>query len=611
MCGITGLIKFGSPLGPDHIVEMTRCLGHRGPDDEGYLAVDLCRDPPAVTRLRGPGSTIINELACEEFTGPANLYLGHRRLAIIDLSSAGRQPMSTGDGVWVVYNGEIYNYLELRDELQAEGFRFTTETDTEVLLAAYEKWGEQCVRRFNGDWSFCLLDMKRRVLFLSRDRYGIKPLYFVSDGEHFGFASEIKALLTLPFVRHSLNLETASNFLGLSLIDYSGETLFEDIRQVLPGQNMTVDVRTGSTRTWRYYDLPRSAELGEYDNRKALEYAVHVRELLFDAVRLRLRADVPIGTCLSGGLDSSTIVAIIAEILSTDGRESFQHTFTASFPGQPSDETPYAELVAAATGVRTHLVYPSREGFWSDLPLLLYHQDEPFAGPGFFTQWEVMREASKHVKVTLDGQGGDEVFAGYRNYQVSYLTALLAKGRLGSFASELWGVARRFKSATKVAGEVKSLPFFALPDFLKRRLYGVLRRRDLRGVRETFGRDNRHGLEHIDSLFSCDVNELLAHYMTASSLPHLLKNGDRSSMAHSIEARMPFTDYRLVDFLFPLPAVYKIRNGWTKWLLRLAVEDLLPPEIVWRKDKLGFATPPWSSRREIWDHWFHHTFPRC
>lgn len=607
MCGIAGLINFKSVLGPELIGTMTRALRHRGPDDEGYIAADVQQEPVKVTALWGTDSSIKSTLPLEKFAGRSRLYLGHRRLAILDLSPAGHQPMER-DGLWIVFNGEIYNFVELREELKAAGHEFSTRTDTEVILAAYHQWGEECVTRFNGDWAFCILDTRRRSLFLSRDRYGVKPLYFARSVDHFAFASEIKALLSLPFLARSLNRALAFDHCYLHCRDHTEQTLFAGISQLMPGHNITIDLRSGKTQKRRYYTLSYCSELGKYDHRTASEHAANVLELLTDSVKLRLRADVPVGTCLSGGIDSSAIAAITGRLLGQDIGRRVQNTFTAAFPGEPFDESRFAQLVVDRTGVRGHWIYPSREGYSRELPAILHHQDEPFGGTSIYAQWEVMHEASKHVKVVLDGQGGDEVFGGYRDYHTSFLANLLLEGRLGTFTTETLSTITKATGLREAFEGVKSLPFFILPDAWKRRIYRLRYQTDLKSTKQFIRGDDHCGLEHIDKKFRPHLSELLYHYLTAYSLPHLLKYEDRNSMAHSIEARVPFTDYRLVDYMFSIPAVYKIRHGWTKWLLRLAVKDLLPAQIVWRRDKLGFAAPPWASRRDIWDAWMRDNF---
>jgi asparagine synthase (glutamine-hydrolysing) len=607
MCGIAGLINFKSLLAPDPIGTMTRTLRHRGPDDEGYIAAQIHCGSVKVTRLHGPDSTVQSPLSLDKFAGGAHLYLGHRRLAILDLSAAGHQPMER-NGLWIVFNGEIYNYIELREELKAAGHEFSTRTDTEVILAAYDEWGEECVSRFNGDWAFCILDTRRRTLFLSRDRYGIKPLYFTTNGDHFAFASEIKAILMLPFLKRSLNHELAFQHCFLHCRDHTEQTLFAGISQLMPGRNLSIDLQTGKSRKSFYYALSSCPELGKYDHHTAIKHASNVRDLLNDSVSLRLRADVPVGMCLSGGIDSSVIAVISARLLGQDVSKKVQNTFTATFPGEVFDERHYAQLIIEHSGVKSHWIHPSQEGYLRELPAILRHQDEPFGGTSIYAQWEVMQEASKHVKVVLDGQGGDEVFGGYRDYHTSFLAQLLLHGRVGSFSIEMLSSIVKQAGLKKTLDAVKSLLIFISPNFWKRSAYRFRYRDDFQSAQRFVNATGQCGLEHIDKKFKPHLNELLYHYLTAYSLPQLLKYEDRNSMAHSIEARVPFTDYRLVDYMFSIPPVFKIRHGWTKWLLRLAVKDLLPAEIVWRKDKLGFATPPWASRRDIWDAWMGDTF---
>ncbi len=612
MCGIAGLINFNGTLDPQFICAMTRMLRHRGPDDEGYIAIDTQADSIMPVTLSGFDSVVKADFPLDKFSGQANLYLGHRRLAILDLTSAGHQPMSYGRHLWIIFNGEIYNYVELRQVLKAQGYEFNTGTDTEVILAAYDRWGENCVTRFNGDWAFCILDLRRRIMFLSRDRYGIKPLYFFRDGQHFSFASEIKALLTLPFVKQSLNVEKALHYLFLFSLDHTEETFFSGIQQLRPGQNLVLDLDSGAAKISTYYSLSYTPDLGTYNHKKALEYAADIRDLLFDSVRLRLRADVAIGTCLSGGLDSSSVVAIAAKLLGREADQAMQKTFTATFPGDRIDESGFAKVVVRHTGAHSHLIYPSKERCRAALGAILSCQGEPFGGTSIYAQWEVMREASHHVKVILDGQGGDEVFAGYRDYRLSFLAHLLAENRFAQLVGELWGGINVSKSVQHALKELQLIPFFNLNRSLQYKLYRRRYRAQFNLAARQLNINGSNGAaiqDHVSRKYTANTNELLFHYISSYSLPHLLKYEDRNSMAHSIEARVPFTDYRLVDYVFAIPAAYKIHRGWTKWLLRLAVKDLLPPEIVWRRDKLGFAAPAWISREDVWNIWLERTFP--
>lgn len=609
MCGIAGLLSTTTRLDPTLISQMMGTLRHRGPDDEGYLAVNTKNPAYPVEHLIGLDSAIQSHASILNYSGPASLYLGHRRLSILDLSSMGHQPMSYGEDSWIVFNGEIYNYLELKSELISYGYEFHTGTDTEVILASYAHWGEDCVSRFNGDWAFCIFDRRQRKLFLSRDRYGVKPLYFFQKNGDFAFASEIKALLDLPFIQRKLNLTKAFEYYVLHCRDHSDQTLFEDIFQVLPGQNWVIDIPTGKPSIYRYYSLSFCQDLGEYDNKKALAYVDDVRELLFDAVRLRLRADVEVGTCLSGGLDSSAIVAVAAKLRGVSDSRTALHTFTASFPGKPEDEKRFARIAADHSKVFSHYVYPTAQGYESSLTKLLYHLDEPFGSSTVYSQWEVLREASQYVKVVLDGQGGDEVFGGYLHNKASFISDLFLDGRVREFARELGLTSEYGGNLTQTLHVLKTIPFFLLNPKLQNFLFSFLNRKQISAFKKAFGEIGISGQEQIENFFSPRANEQLWNYMTQTSLPYLLRAEDRNSMAFSIEARVPFTDYRLVDYVFSLPAVYKIHNGWTKWLLRLAVQDLLPPDITWRKDKKGFSTPSWIPRDKEWSLWLQESFP--
>lgn len=588
---------------------MTALLSHRGPDDEAYLAIDTSAAKLQPLLLRGPHSTPGKyDDDIQSLSRPANLFLGHRRLAILDLSSAGRQPLSRGPDLWISFNGEIYNYLELREELRSLGHQFRSQTDTEVILAAYQQWGEQCVQRFNGDWAFCIVDVAARRLFLSRDRYGIKPLFFSHSSGIFAFASEIKPLMSLNGSSPKICRDSARDYVLFSLVNHRRQTLFEGISQVLPGENMSLSLQDGSPSFYSYYRLEQNREIAKYDVQRANAYALQIRDILMDSVKLRLRADVPLGTCLSGGLDSSSVAAILTNLSRRDGTEIPQHSFTASFPGSWMDELSFANIAIKGSPVQSHVVYPHAQDARSALRDLLYYNEEPFTGPGLYTQWLVLKEAGKHVKVTLDGEGGDEVLVGYRNYRTASLADLLRHRRGINFLRELWGTLRHTKN------ELRSLPqvfFYALNPRTK---FHILKRfSPPAATRMALPSSEIFTLEPSDShlihsLFSYDVCELLETYIEKSSLPHLLRFADRCSMSHSIESRLPFTDYRLVDLAFSIPAVFKVHAGWGKWLLRLAMQDIVPDDIRWRRDKLGYTTPSWYLKEDIWNEWLRVFF---
>ena len=566
MCGIAGQFALnGERADADLVGAMAERLLHRGPDGEGSF-----------------------------FSGPVGL--AHRRLAIIDLSDEGRQPMANEDGsLQIVFNGEVYNYPELREELLAAGHRFATATDTEVILHAYEEWGRDCLARFNGMWAFALWDERRRELFCARDRLGVKPFYYTLAGGSFLFASEIKALLAHPAAGRRPNDRMLSTFLAWGVADHTGETMYEGVFQLPPAHFIVVS-GGGAGEPHRYWDVvmnDASRSAGIDDEAAAWE----VRDLLTDAVRLRLRSDVPVGTCLSGGIDSSTVTALINVLLRAERPGSVgnrQKTFSVCFGDPRFDESRHIDTVVAATGVASRRTTPATEGLWEDIERLLYLQDEPFASLSIYAQYCVMRLAQSEVKVVLDGQGADEQLGGYIAYQMPYIRGLLRRGEILAALREGIGSARHHRS------------FFSW------------------AARQSRVRSKRRGLLRGDAppvlRYAGSLDEVLKREVTASNLPLLLHWEDRNSMAFSIEARVPFLDYRLVEYLAGLPLDQKVRGGVTKYVLRRAIRGLVPEAIRCRMDKMGFVTPeeawmkdklapeilalfssPEFSRRPYWD----------
>jgi asparagine synthase (glutamine-hydrolysing) len=533
MCGIAGMVApDGEAADPTLVRAMAERLAHRGPDGEG-----------------------------EFFSGPVGL--AHRRLAIVGLSDEGRQPMANGDGsLQIVFDGEIYNFPEVREALVAAGHTFATATDTEVILHAYEEWGHDCLSRFNGMWAFALWDGRRRELFCARDRLGVKPFYYTADAGSFLFASEIKALLVHAGRRP--NDRMLLTFLAWGVADHTPETMYEGIVQ-LPPAHFVVVSEAGAGEPERYWDIAVNGAPRGADDEEA---AQGVRSLLADAVRLRLQSDAPVGICLSGGIDSSTVTALANVLLQSGHPKSVgdrQKTFSVSFEDPRFDESRHIDTVVAATGVANRRTTPDTEGLWEDIGRLLYMQDEPFASLSIYAQYCVMRLASSEVKVVLDGQGADEQLAGYIAYQMPYIRGLLRQGEVFAALREAAGSARRHTS------------FFSW------------------AARQFAVRSERRGLLKGDApevlRYAGTLDEVLAREITASNLPLLLHWGDRNAMAFSIEARVPFLDYRLVEYLAGLPLDQKIRSGVTKYVLRRAVEGLVPDAIRCRMDKMGFVTP--------------------
>jgi asparagine synthase (glutamine-hydrolysing) len=512
------------------------------------------------------------------------LVLGHRRLAIIDLSSTGLQPMSNKDGsLWIVYNGEVYNYLELRAELEKAGYTFRSRSDTEVILYAYQAWGEDCVYHFNGMWAFAIADLQRQKLFCSRDRLGIKPFHYFFDREHFVFSSEIKQLLNFPFVPRRINELAVYEFLAYGAVEHCEETFFAGILNLLPGHNLVLDFANRSLATRRYYQPHFTI-----NNRITLtEAAGEFGRLLRDSVRLRLRSDVEVGSCLSGGLDSSSIVCLMHRLLQEQGQTNVQHTFSSHFEEKEANELEYMQAVIQATGVQAHFTCPTAVDLLQDLERMVWHQEEPFGSTSIFAQWSVFKLVHEHgVKVMLDGQGADELLAGYLGLAYPYFKELFVKRQYFHLAREIW---RR----RQLQGE----PWSSLvPGGLK----GVLRKlsgsaidwispklvEDYRD--QSYYQASRQAAPFGDREY---LSNVLYRLTFLNGLVALLKYEDRNSMAFSIEARVPFLDYRLIEFLFSLPSNLKIYNGYTKRVLREGMAGVLPEKIRWRVGKLGFATP--------------------
>jgi asparagine synthase (glutamine-hydrolysing) len=586
MCGIAGIVHFHEPLQPETIRRMTGALRHRGPDDEGFLAANLekGRGVPLLgseSMLKGP--------EIETFREPVNAFLGHRRLSIIDLSTSGHGPMSNEDGsVWISYNGEIYNYQDLRSQLEGLGHRFQSRTDTEVALHAYEAWGWDCLSRFNGMWAFALLDLKTKRLFCARDRAGVKPFYYRYDGKSFCFASEIKSLLTVNGFQAVPNEQMVADYLLSGLLDHTQGTFFRGIDQLRPGHYLMLE--DGQIRIQPYWDLEAKEDCFERNE----EVEEHFQELLRDSVRLRLRSDVPVGTCLSGGLDSSTIVCLANQLMFNGATidpilvGERQKTFSSCSEIPGYDERPYIEEVVRQSGAEKNCVFPGAETLLHDLRNLIWYQEEPFGSTSVYAQWCVMRLArEKRVTVLLDGQGGDELLAGYPPALYPRLRQALREGRLLSLMEEIQGLWHRRETLPDRL-LMKAL-IAAAPSGLKAPL------RKWTGYGTDWmdeGFQKRHSRVLVSPRkFPHDLDNYLYQIFRETILPSLLHYEDRNSMAFSLEARLPFLDYRLVEFAFSLPVEQKIRSGVSKVILRNSMRGILPETVRTRKDKMGFVTP--------------------
>lgn len=577
---------------------MTQVITHRGPDDYGYLAYN------SNTR-----KTLFTKDIRKLQSGPDNGYdvlLGHRRLSILDLSESGRCPMSYyGGRLWITYNGEIYNYIELREELEMLGHRFVTGTDTEVVLAAYSAWGPECLSRFNGMWAFALLDVKRSILFCARDRLGVKPFYYHWDGDAFSFGSEIKQLLALQRVSKEVHAGVLFDFLTFSTYGCSSEqTFYRDVLDMRGGHYLIVPL--GKKEGWtphpiRWWDIDlRIKDEGRTDR----EYSDRYLDLFQDSVRLRLRSDVPLGTCLSGGLDSSGIVCVVDRLLREAGVTGLQKTFTSISENPIFDEREYAQAVIDCTRVEPSFVEPTPERLFQDLDKLLWHQDEPFVSTSIFAGWCVYGLArDKGVTVTLDGQGPDEMLGGY--FTTMYPTRLaenISSRRITDSLADARGIHETLGySYTKIVRDLLHefgrglLPRYLMPSIRHAR---TLLNPDFfeLGMKESvFLKRRTERSEWRRRVGGNRFDQLLYRQTFHDTLPGILRQVDRNSMAFSIESRLPFLDYRLVEYTFTLPNEQKLMGGVAKQIYRRALSGIIPDKIRDRTSKLGFVTaePDW------------------
>ncbi|MEG3436208.1 asparagine synthase (glutamine-hydrolyzing) [Pannus brasiliensis CCIBt3594] len=573
MCGIAGIIHFDRRLVSPRLLEtLSQTLSHRGPDDLGFL---LYSPDAPLTVSRDP-----------DRLPTGHIGLIHRRLAILDLSEAGWQPMVSSDGNYAItFNGEIYNYLELQQELKQLGYSFHSHSDTEVLLTAYRHWGQAMLTRLVGMFAFAILDTRKQEIFLARDFFGIKPLYYTRWEGGFAFASEIKTLLQLPEIDRQLDSQRLYDFLTSGLTDSGDVTLLKSIRQLRAAHSLKIPLETDPPleprRYWQVTPEP-SLDLSFTDAARTLQ------ELFLDNIRLHLRSDVPVGVALSGGVDSSSIAAAMRYL-----NPSLElHSFSYAAEDPAINEESWIDIVVTATGAISHKTRPDPRDLIRDLDRLVYTQDEPFGSTSIYAQYRVFQLARDHgIKVMLDGQGADELLAGYYPYLAGRLASLIRQGK--------WIQARQFFERIRQFPSASQYPFFKqavalfLPIDLKAR------------VKTYFGKPvfpawlNREWFldrgVHNSSIPRLQGTELLKEQLLQSletSLLGLLRYEDRNSMAYSIESRVPFLTPKFVNFLFSLPEQYIVdRQSTTKAVFRQAMRGIVPDPILDRRDKIGFATP--------------------
>lgn len=578
MCGINGIITAKAAL-KKNILKANYLLKHRGPDDEGYTVINSRNGSHKEYSGIFSAPEIKNKYPAIEFTdnNEEEVILAHRRLSIIDLSINGHCPMSSADGnVWITYNGEIYNYIELRNELQQYGFNFRTNSDTEVIINAYLKWGVNCLNRFNGMWAFAIWDKRTNRLFAARDRFGVKPFYYTVEKDHFAFSSEIKPLVSYMPSAPAINKNRIPFFLLYGNRLNTQDTYLNRINSLKASCYLIYE--NGKVTIEQYYEINRTADTLNEEQLKS-----KIVELLSDSIKLRFRSDAPVGTCLSGGFDSSSIVSL-SSTLYTGSLE----TFSAVWQEKNCDESYYIDIVNHTYGCSPNKIIPDVNEFEEVFDDLCYYQELPTEGPGLYPQWYVMKEAGKKVKVLLDGQGGDEVFGGY--FQMgAYLRGIIKDRRVLKAAGE----SKNFLQFLNKSG------LHSFSSWLFPRQYNYLTRSKLSAKFDVLNKELAGTLNEDELYFDAEPKKLFGNYLSDLSyhfvrnitIPALLHYEDRSSMAHSIESRVPFLDYRLVELGVNLSANHLSHRGVSRPLYRKALKPKLPEEIVDRKDKLGFPVP--------------------
>lgn len=553
MCGISCIIS-RSDNSIDHaeLKKITNLVSHRGPDGEGY------------------------------FYGE-NFAFGHRRLSIIDLSDQANQPMIYMEDFVITFNGAIYNYIELRAELQVFGYKFNSDSDTEVILAAYVHWGKECIKRFNGIWSFSIYDKKKNILFCSRDRFGVKPFYYYSGDEVFVFGSEIRQLL--PFLKErKVNKQILTDFLVTGALEHTDETFFENIKKLPASNNLIYDLTNHKFEIVRFYQIPVKNESPKSFDKAREEIRINLEK----SIKLRLRSDVRIGSCLSGGIDSSTVVALAADKYIS---ESPFKVFQAQSTEAENDESFYARQLSTDLNLELEILKPISEDFINNLEKVIEIQEEPFGGPAIYMQYFIFEQAKNSgIKVMLDGQGGDETLLGYEKYFPAYFREILKRKGVFTMCKEI-DYANRNNDKMSFKETLKFIIGISSPSIRK----SAYRHRAF-FMKEY--KDDFYYLKEFAGSY-CDIKSLQKLEIEKTMLPELLRYEDKNSMYNSIESRLPYLDYTFVEKAVNLRSEFKINQGWTKYILRRILSDLISEKIAWRRKKNNFNAPTETWLSEI------------
>lgn len=602
MCGITGFVQHSTSnelLASAVIHAMTEKLRHRGPDGEGYILWNRhetvpCYGADTPVELRNSESDFQPKIAIQSAGSHLNFAMGHRRLSVIGGNIGGHQPMCYDKGnLWIVFNGAIYNYIELRKELEQFGHQFSSQSDTEVLLAAYRQYGNKCLAKLNGMWAFAIYDKEKNIIFGARDRFGVKPLYYCNNAEYFAFASEPKALLSIPNNQAKISHQAIYEYLAYSKVDYGNISFYENITELLPSEMFTFDLISLTFSKQNYYTLPINTENTAFNRIQVPHYAETVRHLLSEAISIRQRADIPVGFCLSGGLDSTAILSI-AQLGNSSTPRNTNQAFTATNTNTETDELNWAQLVAEKCNTQLHPVDCTAEGLMHELHHIIYHQDVPLISSGTYAQYNIMQTASScGIKVLLSGQGSDELFGGYNEFYTAHALYL--------FKHQEW---KKLHQLIQHIGNSPLTKSVYIKYFIKQ-LIGKMPVRVRKKISQSLTPAHKW-MQQGQHTYILDLtnnhkdvpplNTVLADQLAGHPLRGLLRWEDRCSMAFGIESRTPFADdIHLIEYVFSLPSNYKLADGWSKYILRQATKGIIPTQITTRTDKLGYATP-----QDIW-----------
>lgn len=557
MCGIAGYYNVNKKINQEKFEKMVDIIEHRGPDDRGTYYWD-------------------------------GLALGHRRLSIIDLSLDGHQPFFYKERYVMVFNGEIYNYKELKNELVEKGYHFKTKTDTEVLIAAYDCYGKECVQRFNGMWAFAIYDKQKNELYCARDRFGIKPFYYFWDKNELIFGSEIKQILCMMNQNPTVNRKRLLEFLVCGDQDYTEETMFQNIMQLRGGCEIIFNLAQNELQVNQYYDLRKRKILkNSYE-----ENCSRFKNTFENSIRLRMRADVPVGYCLSGGLDSSSIVSVANELVKKSGKKVEQHAVSSCFEDKAYDEQEYIDEVIKSTNIYSHRIYPDGSTLFDEVDKIIWHMDEPFGSTSIYAQWNVFREARKNgLTVMLDGQGADEQLAGYSAFYGVHFADLLKRRKYISFWREVRAY-KKLRASTEAHVNAKQIVLAAVAAaHAPKNVHNILSETYLASLGLPFSAEQLKEVYQDRNIYPMGDSKQYILDSMQCGMQALLHFEDRDSMAFSIESRVPFLDYELVEAVFETPFEHKIRKGITKAVLRDGLRGILPDKIRTRYSKLGFTTP--------------------